>query len=139
MRCALIALVVIVPICAFARERKLDTSKRAQSDETVKLPATETEFRNMQRRYRSSDYAKYRKKLLLLHAGMTEKEVMDALGPTKVTFPATSNDVYLEFIVLNDAYFAAAAFDKRKRLLYLSGPNAVIYETKAVHKNPPRT
>ena len=135
-----IAVAVIVPMCVSARELKLDSSKRAQTDEGgVKLDVTETEFRDMQRRYRSTDFDRCVKKLRLLRAGMTEKQVMDLLSPTKVTFPTISNEFYNDFIVLDDAYFTFATFDRRKRLIYLNGPFAVKYEIKSAHKKPPKT
>ena len=139
MRCLLIAVAVTVPICVSAEDRKLDTSKRAQIDSGyVRLEVTATEFRNMQRRYRSTDFAQCVKKLQLIRAGMTENEVLKILSP-KVNFPAIVNDHYDDSIVLNDAYFAFASFDQKKRLIYLNGPFAVSYEIKAPHKKSPKT
>jgi hypothetical protein len=140
MRCVLMALMLIAPVCMSATERKLDVSKRAQCDEGgVTLEVTQTEFRRMQRRYRPSDFDRCVKKLRQLRAGMTRKQVMDLLGPTKVVFPTISNDLYNDFIVLDDAYFAFATFDHKKRLVYLNGPFAVKYEIKSAHKKPPKT
>src|SRR5947207_7284539 len=105
MRYALIAVVLIAPLCVRADDRKLDTRKRAQSASlTWGHPATETQFREMQRHFSLRDFDTWSKKLAQLHPGMSYKQVLRELQAKEVAARTESTQTYVDVVRLDDAY-----------------------------------
>jgi hypothetical protein len=121
--------------------RMLDTHPRARSYASwCTLSTTETQFRAMQVHYRPQDFDRWTKKLRQLRPGMTEKQVLQSLGPKESLFQFIHNDVLDNQVRLNDAYFADLFFDKRtRRIMGATPPLAITYDVKADHKRPSKT
>ena len=99
--------------------RMLDTRARARAYASWNtIPATEAEFREMQRRFRLQDFEMWMKRTRQLRPGMAEKQVMQFLRP----------------------YFVEVFFDERThRMISATTPLAITYEIKPDHKKPPKT
>jgi hypothetical protein len=131
----LLAIGLFIPACVFARDHKLDTSERAQQEVLqLVLPATKAQFRQMQRGYRRNHFHIWEDRLKQLREGMTEKEMTDTLRAKELSFRSPFNDGWLDYFLLDDAYFAVVVVDKRKRFVQATPPVAIAYDFDFEHR-----
>jgi hypothetical protein len=88
----------------------------------------------MQRRYRRADFRVWEDRLKQLRAGMSEEEIVKTLRPKQLSFRSPFNDGFLDYVLLDDAYFAVAVVDKRKRFVDASPPIAIAYDFDFAHR-----
>ena len=135
MNRVLLAIGIFIPACVLAGDHKLDSSQRAQQEAPqLVLPATKAQFRKMQRGYRETHFHVWQDRLKQLREGMTEEEIVKALRPKKLSFRSPFNDGFLDYVLLDDAYFAVAVVDKRKRFVDASPPIAIAYDFDFEHR-----
>jgi hypothetical protein len=135
MRRVLLAVGLFIPASVLARDHKLDTSQRAQQEALqLVLPATKAQFRQMQRAYHITHFRIWEDRLKQLREGMTEKEMENTLRAKALSFRTPFNDGWLDYFLLDDAYFAVAVVDKRKRFVYASRPIAIAYDFDFEHR-----
>jgi hypothetical protein len=95
MRYVITAIALLLPLCVRGEDRKLDPRKRAKSESlTWGFDATEAEFRKMQRSYHPEQFDVWKKKISHLRAGMTEKQLMQALHAREVSARTESTSTY---------------------------------------------
>jgi len=131
----------MLPLCGLAKEQKLDSTGRAHS-ETLKwgYEVTEARFREMQRNYRPEHFGMWAKKLADISYGISEKQLIHALGAKqRGTVPKENGSFYSEIVQLDDAYCTLVLLDKRERVLAVSTPVAITYQVQPEHKKPPKT
>ena len=140
MRYAIIAIALVLPLGAYGEDRKLDPRKRAQSASlTWGFDATEAEFRKMQRSYNPDYFDIWKKKISQLRAGITEKQLMEALHAREISARTESTSTYGDVIVLDDVYCILVLLNKQERLIDATGPVAMTYHIVPAHKKPPKT
>jgi hypothetical protein len=93
---------------------------------------TEARFQEMQRNYRPEHFDMWAKKLAELSYGISETQLIHALGAKHRDAAVLGADgsFYSEVVQLDDAYCTLVLLDKHERVLSFSPPVAITYQVE---------
>jgi hypothetical protein len=109
----------------------LDSSARARRPNWQLTQHTpRSQFAALQSHYRPETFDVWSKKLNLLHTGMSREDVTRIVMPREVQNDGlVTSGITIDFIVLDDAYFAGMAVSQETgRMIWVTPPIAIFYD-----------